>query len=248
MPASRGHYEPVDRPLSQIEATARGHGVGHLVLVQPSVYGTDNTLLMRALAHEPGRHRGVAVVADDVADAELDAMHNRGVRGVRLNLVSPVGEVAEPVRRFQALAPRLVRLGWHLQWYAKAEQLPLIAELHRVSKVPCVLDHLASLDASVADDHPVWPAVQALAGCGAWLKLSGWYRLAARAPYADLVPRIRRLAQLFGDRLVWGSDWPHTTFAPAAMPSYRENWDPVVAALGHPAAEALRSRQPAIYS
>src|SRR5687768_1673167 len=91
-----GHYRPVDRPLSHIEAVAQRHGVRHLVLVQPSVYGTDNTLMLRALAVEPGRHRGVAVVDDPVSDGELDAMHAAGVRGVRLNLVSPVGEAIDP--------------------------------------------------------------------------------------------------------------------------------------------------------
>jgi predicted TIM-barrel fold metal-dependent hydrolase len=242
-----GHYRPADRPLWQIEALARQHGVHHLVLVQPSVYGTDNTVMLRALALEPGRHRGVAVVADDVPDAQLSAMHTLGVRGVRLNLVSPVGEIAEPGLRFRALEPRLRRLGWHVQWYASAEQLPRVAELHGNSDVTCVLDHLGGLGVHVADDHPALRAVQILAARGAWLKLSGWYRLGAQAPYASLVPRIRRLAGLFGPRLVWGSDWPHTMFAPDAMPRYAETWQPVVDALGHDAAQALRRRVPPIY-
>jgi predicted TIM-barrel fold metal-dependent hydrolase len=247
-PVRDGHYRPADHPLWQIEALARQHGVHHLVLVQPSVYGTDNTLLLRALAHEPGRHRGVAVVADDVSDAQLSAMHTLGVRGVRLNLVSPVGESAEPALRFQALEPRLRRLGWHVQWYASAAQLPRVAELHGQSDVTCVLDHLAGLGAQVADDHAAWRAVAALAARGAWLKLSGWYRLDAEAPGAGLVPRIRRLAGLFGPRLVWGSDWPHTMFAPDSMPHYVDTWQPVVDALGHDAALALRRRVPTIYA
>ena len=78
----RGHYRPVDRPLAQIEAIGRAHGVGHLVLVQPSVYGTDNSLMLRALAVDPCRHRVVAVVDDDITEVELDAMHDLGVRGV----------------------------------------------------------------------------------------------------------------------------------------------------------------------
>lgn len=246
--ARGGHYRPVDRPLAQIEAVARQHGVRHLVLVQPSVYGTDNTLMLRGLAVEPGRHRGVAVVDDTVSDAELDAMHAAGVRGVRLNLVSPVGEAADPARRFSALASRLNQRGWHLQWYTNAAQLPRIAELHRTSEVTCVLDHLAGFGANIADDHPAWSAAETLAAHGAWLKLSGWYRLDAKAPYTILVPRIRRLAELFADRMVWGSDWPHTMFAPDAMPPYAETWEPVVDALGRTAAEALRSRHPLIYS
>jgi predicted TIM-barrel fold metal-dependent hydrolase len=247
-PARAGHYRPVDRPLAQIEATALEHGVRHLVLVQPSVYGTDNMLMLDALAIEPGRHRGVAVVADNVADDELQAMHAAGVRGVRFNLVSPVGEGPDPAQRFATLAPRLRRLGWHLQWYTRAEQLSRIAQLHRSREVTCVLDHLAGFGAHVADDHPAWPAAERLAECGAWLKLSGWYRLDAPPPYTSLVPRIRRLADLFGERLVWGSDWPHTTFAPDAMPSYAETWQPVVHALGREAAESLRRRQPPIYA
>ena len=246
-PASAGHYLPVDRPLAQIERVAQDHGVRHLVLVQPSVYGTDNSLMLNALAREPGRHRGVAVVADEMADDELAAMHAAGVRGVRLNLVSPVGEGVDPAQRFVTLAPRLQRLGWHLQWYTNAAQLPRVAELHRSSHVTCVLDHLAGFGALVADDHPAWHAAADLAARGAWLKLSGWYRLDAQAPYTSLAPRIRRLADLFGDRMVWGSDWPHTTFPPDAMPPYAETWQPVVDALGRLAAEALRARRPPIY-
>lgn len=242
-----GHYRPVDRPLARIESVAQAHGVGHLVLVQPSVYGTDNSLMLRALGVEPGRHRGIAVIDDAVADAELDAMHARGVRGVRLNLVSPVGEGRDPTQRYAALAPRLRRRGWHLQWYASAAQLPMLADLHRHSELPCVLDHLAGFGTRVADDHPAWQALEALAARGAWLKLSGWYRLDAQPPYAELVPRIRRLADLFGEHLVWGSDWPHTMFAPDAMPAYASTWQPVVDALGRDTAEALRRRWPAIY-
>jgi predicted TIM-barrel fold metal-dependent hydrolase len=246
-PSRAGHYRPVDRPLAQIEAVAGACGVHHLVLVQPSVYGCDNSLMLNALAREPGRHRGVAVVADEVSDLELDAMHAAGVRGVRLNLVSPVGEGVDPAQRLAALAPRLQRRGWHLQWYTHAAHLPRIADLHRASDVICVLDHLAGFGVQVADDDPAWRAAERLAARGAWLKLSGWYRLDAEAPYTSLVPNIRRLAGLFGDRMVWGSDWPHTKFPPQAMPAYADTWQPVVEALGRAAAEALRGRCPPIY-
>lgn len=247
-PVRGGHYRPANHTLGQIEARAAAHGVRHLVLVQPSVYGTDNSVMLGALAQRPGRHRGVAVLAEGVAEAELQAMHAAGVRGARLNMVSPVGEGPQVAQRFAALEPCLRRMGWHLQWYTDAERLAQVAELHRSSRIPCVLDHLAGLGAQVPDDHPAWPAVQRLAEGGAWLKLSGWYRLGARAPYAELVPRIRRLAAWFGERLLWGSDWPHTLFPPEAMPAYAETWQPVVQALGEHAALALRTRRPALYA
>ncbi len=245
--ARSGHYQPVDRPLSQIEALAQSHGIAHLVLVQPSVYGTDNGVMLRALSVEPGRHRGVAVVADDVTDAELDAMHALGVRGVRFNLVSPVGERDASDQRLSALAPRLKRLGWHVQWYTRADQLPEIAQMHGTHHLTCMLDHLAGFGALVAGDHPAWRAAEALAARGAWLKLSGWYRLDAPAPYAVLLPHIQRLAALFGERLVWGSDWPHTMFAPDALPSYSSTLQPLVDALGPERAQAICNRRPDIY-
>ena len=246
-PVRAGHYQPADHPLERIEDTAHPHGVRHLVLVQPSVYGSDNAVLLRALAIQPGRHRGVVVLADDVSDETLEAMQAAGVCGARLNRVSPVGDDADLSVRVEALAPRLARLGWHLQWYVRAADLPQVATLHRSIGVTCVLDHLAGLSLQVSDDDPAWRAVERLADDGAWLKLSGWYRLDAAAPYDLLVPRIRRLAALFGERLVWGSDWPHTAFSPPALPEYRSLWQPVVEALGPDAAADLRCRPPAIY-
>lgn len=243
----QGHYRPPHRPLHEIEAEAASLGVGHLVLVQPSVYGTDNSLLLSALGHEPGRHRGVVVLADATDPAELKRMHQAGVRGVRLNLVSPVGEGAGAATRFERLAPRAAELGWHVQWYVKPEQLPEVAELHRRADAVCVLDHLGGLHAEVATDHPAWQALQTLAEHGAWIKLSGWYRLHASAPYHALLPVVRRVAALFGARMVWGSDWPHTFFDAAQAPPYASSWAPVVGALGSPEAIMLQRRMPAIY-
>ena len=86
-----GHYRPVHRPLATIEKLAQDNGMSRLVLVQPSVYGSDNSALLDALRAGQGRHRGVVVLAPDVDDAALAAMHTLGLRGVRFNLVSPVG-------------------------------------------------------------------------------------------------------------------------------------------------------------
>jgi predicted TIM-barrel fold metal-dependent hydrolase len=245
--ASSGHYQPVDRPLAQIEAVAEQRGVHHLVLVQPSVYGVDNSLLLQALRVTPGRHRGVVVLGDRCDEAELEAMHACGVRGARLNLVSPVGEGADVATRFKAIAPRLRRHGWHMQWYARPEHLVEVARLHCDSGVTCVLDHLAGFGVGVAAHDPAWGALSALAQQGAWIKLSGWYRLGASEPYAELLPQVRRVCDLFGERIVWGSDWPHTSFAPDSMPSYGSTWRPVDEALGREGAERILRRAPSIY-
>lgn len=235
-PVQAGHYQPGLRDLPEIEQAAQKLGMGHLVLVQPSVYGTDNRLLLQALVRKPGQHRGVAVVDTSVTDAELDDMHRLGVRGVRFNLVSPVGNGPAA---FRALAPRLKARGWHVQWYAQANQLAAIANLHEGTGLTAVIDHLAGLPAGISDADPAWGALERLAAQGAWVKLSGWYRLQDRMPYEALHGPINRVAAVMGDRLVWGSDWPHTAFERDALPPYDSLWQPVVQALGTSRAAAV---------
>jgi predicted TIM-barrel fold metal-dependent hydrolase len=248
-PIQAGHYTPAHRSLVDIEQLAAQHGVRHLVLVQPSVYGFDNAVMLRALKAGQGTHRGVAVLNPSLCgaalEAELDLMHESGVRGVRFNLVSPVGhsgkaaDVAADLRRW---APALRKRGWHVQWYVHAEALPRLVTWQADTGLPFVLDHLAGLHASIKADDPAWAATQALADGGAWIKLSGWYRLKSIAPcgsdYAALHPTIQRVAAMFGRHMVWGSDWPHTGFAADNLPSYDSNLQPVRAALSHAALEA----------
>jgi predicted TIM-barrel fold metal-dependent hydrolase len=228
-PTLPGHYAPSPASLATIERFAGECGIHHLVLVQPSVYGTDNSVMERALRSAPGRHRGVAVVGADLADATLERLHDAGVRGVRFNLVSPVGN--DPAALL-ALAPRLQDRGWHVQWYAEPSQLPRIADLQSRTGLVFVLDHLAGLCADTAASPESWLALRRLAVAGAWVKLSGWYRLGDAPPYRALVPLIRRVADLFGERLVWGSDWPHTALPASAQSRFGSLMQPVREALG----------------
>lgn len=230
-PVRPGHYVPAHRPLAEIEGIARQHGVGRLVLVQPSVYGVDNTVMLRALEAAPGRHRGVAVVDPGIADAQLDRLHAAGVRGVRFNLVSPAAYEGDVSADLLRLAPRLGERGWHVQWYVHADDLPRLVRWQADTGLHFVLDHLAGLGAGVAEAHPAWAAARALADAGAWIKLSGWYRLGAPAPYAALQANIQRAAVMFGPRMVWGSDWPHTSFPPDRLPRYESTLSPLRSAL-----------------
>jgi predicted TIM-barrel fold metal-dependent hydrolase len=237
-PVRGGHYLPATRSLAQVEAIGAPHGIGRFVLVQPSVYGADNALLLRTLEREPGRHRGVVVLEAEVTDAQLDAMHALGVRGVRFNLVSPVGNGAGALA---SLAPRLAARGWHVQWYAQSHQLLQLVELQRATALTFVLDHLAGLTPHSPPGD--WQAAAELARDGAWIKLSGWYRLEVREPYAELVPLLRRAAESFGERMVWGSDWPHTSLA--EPPAYASLLQPVRAAFGDAFTDAVLREFPA---
>jgi predicted TIM-barrel fold metal-dependent hydrolase len=243
------HYRPASRPLHEIELVAQAHGCGHLVLVQPSVCGTDNSLLLQALTQSAGRHRGVVVLHGDESDAELDAMHAAGVRGVRFNLVSPVGTAREDVELALArLAPRLRGRRWHVQWYVQPSDLPQLIRMQADCRLVFVLDHLAGMTPAHVEDAAAWHALNVLRRQGAWIKLSGWYRLQAEAPYDALQPLVRRMVSTFGTHMVWGSDWPHTSFEAHEAPAYASLWQPVVRALGGDAARTVREAGGRLYA
>lgn len=241
-----GHYVPAPAPLAEVEAHGAAHGIGHLVIVQPSVYAVDNTVLVRALRAGGGRHRGIAVVADEVTEAAIDELHDAGVRGVRCNLVSPVGNGPQSLVR---LAPLLAARGWHVQWYAHGEQLPVVAAWQRRTGLAFVLDHLAGLAATPEPSAAAWAALRALADGGAWIKLSGWYRLRCDEPYDAIVPAIARIAPNFAGRMVWGSDWPHTSLPRTPDSRHAALLDPVRRALGADALDRILRDNPArLYS
>lgn len=232
-PTPGAHYAAGHWPLAQIEAVATAHGLGRLVLVQPSVYGHDNGLLLAALQVQPGRHRGVVVLGGHETEAQLDAMAEAGVRGVRFNAVSPLGNAAATL---QALAPRIRARGWFVQWYVPPTRWAEVAVLSDQHGLVAVLDHLAGItpEAWAAGTLPL-QALARLAGQGAWLKLSGWYRLHSVAPFADVQPAITALQRQFDGRCVWGSDWPHTRYlepgVPGPVPAYADLMAPAQAAL-----------------
>jgi predicted TIM-barrel fold metal-dependent hydrolase len=243
-----GHYTPKHRPIERIEALAASHGFGHLVLVQPSVYGADNSLMLSALEQGRGRHRGVVVVDTAISDAELQRWHALGVRGIRCNLVSPVGNQHTD---WEIWVPRLRELGWHVQWYAHGDQLHEIAQWQQCYSLPCVLDHVAGMHTRFAQDARAWQSLRELAELGAWIKLSGWYRLGLSSPFGapyDLAPlKLNEIHTLFKDRCLWGSDWPHTSFASEQMPMYEDVWQPLQTALGGEAASELSTHAMQLY-
>jgi predicted TIM-barrel fold metal-dependent hydrolase len=207
--------------------------VGRLVLVQPSVYGHDNSLLLAALWAQPGRHRGVVVLGGHETEAQLDAMAEAGVRGVRFNAVSPLGNAADAL---QAMAPRIRARGWHLQWYVPPARWAEVAALSHQHGLVAVLDHLAGITPGAwAQAALPLDALARLADQGAWLKLSGWYRLHSNAPFNDVQPAITVLVRQFDGRCVWGSDWPHTRYLEPGVhgpvPGYASLMAPACAAL-----------------
>lgn len=181
-------------------------GVQRHVLVQPSTYGFDNALHLRALEAAGARARMVAVVPPDAPAAELRAMAARGVVGARANLVQGVPLAPADIA---PLARRLAEVGWHLQLFASAELIASLAPVLRASPVPVVFDHFAQLPLRGWAAHPAWGVVMDLLQAGrGWVKLSSPYSLDQADPFAarDLA---RALVAAAPERLVWGTNWPH---------------------------------------
>jgi 2-pyrone-4,6-dicarboxylate lactonase len=206
-------YTPPEAPEAAYRRLLATYGFQRAVHIQPSVYGTDNRRMMALLetprADDPIEWRGVAVVDTHVTDAELEAMHARGVRGIRLNLLFRGGVDFDTVA---ALAARIAPLGWHVQFLIDVSRFPDLARRLGGLPVDTVVDHMGHLPADRGLTDPGFRALLALVRDGrTWVKLSGAYRLSARQtpPYSDVDPIARALIEANADRMVFGTDWPH---------------------------------------
>ena len=208
-------YTPPPASIEALSALHDGLGIERVVVVQASVYGTDNAAVLEALrVLGPARARGVVGLdADmkDVTDAALDALTWAGVRGVRVNLeIDREGDVSKASAQLRRTAERIAPWGWHVQVYAS---LPLLAGCSAVIAellVPVVLDHYAGARASFGIGQPGLDAVLELVESGkAYVKLSAPYRQSDETDYGDLAPLARRFIRCNPDRMLWGSDWPH---------------------------------------
>lgn len=202
-------YTPPDSPLTEYISLLDTLGLDRGVIVQPSVYGTDNRATLDALRHYPDRLRGVAVVDASISDEELHEMHRLGVRGLRINVLFRGGVGFELAHR---LAERVAPLGWHLQFLIDISQSEgYAAEVARLP-VDSVIDHMGHMPVEKGADHPAFRDLLALLREGrTWVKLSGAYRISGHdhPPYEDVRPLAHALVEARPDRLVWGSDWPH---------------------------------------
>jgi predicted TIM-barrel fold metal-dependent hydrolase len=188
-------------------------GCQRAVLVQPSVYGTDNRCLVAALTAGVFDFRGVAVIDEGIADAELEALNRDGVRGVRINLASKTAGLS--MQQAPRLAAHIRPLGWHLQFFLRIDQSPAFEDALAGLPVPCIIDHFANVRAAEGVDSQGFRALLRLARLPhVWFKLIGPYRVSERWPrYPDVAPLARALVAAAPDRCLWGTDWPHPNVA-----------------------------------
>jgi 2-pyrone-4,6-dicarboxylate lactonase len=205
-------YTPPDALYPGYRAMLDTLGIDRAVLVQPSVYGTDNAALLDALARDPARLRGVAVIEPNTPFSELEHMHALGVRGVRCNIVDvKEGKGRLPLAQLQTLAELIRPLGWHLEFLMHVDEFPELDRLLADFPVDVVFGHLGYMAKGQGLDAPGFAALLRLLRSGrAWAKLTGPYRISGQVmPYADVTPFAHALINAAPERIVWGSDWPH---------------------------------------
>ena len=198
--------------LKQLEMVSAARAIRRFVIVQPSFYGTDNALLLESLAALGGRGRGVAVVNPETTSARaLSAMAAEGVRGLRINLYSPLRETVPFAARFDAVAGSACELNWHIEVIAPLKMLAENSALLRASRVPVVIDHYGLYGGMRAGQSEGIALLALVAQPHVWIKLSAPYRVSpnplAIKPDADWLTALLTAAP---DRCLWGSDWPHT--------------------------------------
>lgn len=203
-------YTPPDASLSDYLRMLQTLGVERAVLVQPGVYMTDNSLLLDALAENRVPLRGVAVFGPEVSDRDIERMHRLGVRGVRLNLRFEAGVSGNVAPR---IAERIEPFGWHLQFRINPEEFVTVEPMIEQLPIDVVIDHIGQVPAEQGIASASFQAILRLAKTGrCWVKLSAPMRMSKQEfPYTDVTPFVRALVEAAPGKMVWATDWPHTT-------------------------------------
>src|SRR5262245_25629440 len=174
-------YTPPDSTWADYRHLLETLGVDRAVLVQPSVYGSDNAAMLAALAAAGLGVRAVAVVEPEISTGELEALHHAGVRGLRFNLVDRHGaRNVVPAGELRAVAARIAPLGWHLELLVNLDQVAAFATAVADLPVPIVLGHMGyPRDGARAwPRHAAFAELQRLLASGrCWMKLTGPYRI-----------------------------------------------------------------------
>lgn len=208
-------YTPPDATLDNYQALLEMLGISRAVLVQPSVYGTDNSAMLAALKMHPQQFRGVAVISNDpiaVSDDELAQLHAAGVRGLRCNIVDLADKSAGlPIEQLRNLAKRIQVFGWHLELLMHVNEYPDLAKTFEDFPVDLVFGHFGYSHAKHGiADKGFQGLIDLMQHQGAWVKMTGPYRICdGNFPYLDMRPFSDAVIKANPSRLIWGSDWPH---------------------------------------
>ena len=208
--AARSGGSEADATKSMLAAMHHQLGVERAVIVQSGVHGTDTSVTLDAIASNPNRYRGIALVDPSVTNCELERLHAGGIRGIRINLLSRSDAPSHPAGLL-SLADRVSDLGWHFLLHLRSEQILELSDLLRNLRIPLVFDHLGRIDPARGWHQPaVKRLLEFLESGSCWVKIAAVDKLSKEPyPFGDIVAIARMLVDAAPDRAIWGTDWPH---------------------------------------
>jgi 2-pyrone-4,6-dicarboxylate lactonase len=208
--ADRSYTPDGEAPKDKLFALHAHLGIERGVVVQSAAHGFDNSAASDLIAAGKGRYLGVALVPPTLPLAEIKSLDRQGFRGARFHFTRHLGTTA-PIEGVLKFAAKVAGLGWHLQIHYIGDLLPELAPQLARSPVPVVIDHMGRVDASLGlGQQPFQDLLKFLDAGRFWVKLSGSERISKQAaPWKDAWPFGRKLVQECGDRVLWGTDWPH---------------------------------------
>ena len=205
-------YTPESASVDEMRKLHRALHTTRVVIVQPSVYGTDNRCTLDAIKQLGPTARGIAVIDDQTSDAALDEMDHDGIRGIRINLAT-VGQTDPDLgkRRFDAAVARIGARKWHIQMYTQLSVIAAMAQRLAASPVPVVFDHFGGAQAASGVSQAGFDVLLDLVRKGrAYVKVSAPYRGSTNGPdFGDMAPLAKALIAANMQRILWGTDWPH---------------------------------------
>ena len=203
-------FTPSDAPKETLFARHSLLGIERCVIVHTAAHGHDLAVTADAIAAKSGAYLGVALMPVTISDADLRRADAQGFRGARFNYMQHLGN-STPINDVIAFGKRLAGIGWHLQIHMAAELIAELTPALKRSTVPVVIDHMGRIDAwHGLDQQPFRTLLELMQDRNVWMKVSGADRATRQGPpYADVVPFARKLVAEFGDRCVWGTDFPH---------------------------------------
>jgi predicted TIM-barrel fold metal-dependent hydrolase len=205
-------YTPPAAPYAHYRMLADHLGIDRGVVVQPMAHGHDNSVTLDAIARSQGRFRGVAKVDDRFDANDLRQLHAGGIRGVRFNMIEESGGAVD-LSHFERVVARIAPLGWSITFHVKPGELVEHADWFRKLPIPTIIDHYGRVEfRHGVRQEPFQVLLQLLGEKHLWAKISCAERQSALGPpaYGDALPFAHAMLAVAPDRLLWGTDWPHS--------------------------------------
>ena len=208
-------YNPPDSTLEDLIHLHQTLGIDRVVFTQPSVYGVDNSAILKGMnvlnEKIPNKARGVCAIKMDASENFLQELHVQGIRGVRLNLDNKGGMPLE-LKEISKLEDKIKGLGWHLEYLFPGKDIVELEPVLSNASVPISIGHFAYQPARAGINSDGFKTLLKLVKDGnTWIKISGANRVSETdlPPYDDVLPMARALVEANSDNVMWGTDWPH---------------------------------------